>query len=157
MPDEVPPFPVVIVPEEIAETQEQADDLHEELASALEAQSTVNNERYTALLSEVQQCRNQLESLSSRLPAEVSREAESPLLNQIMAELTNVRSQLTEVQAKMNGLETQITTASANLRRNESTPAGPEETPVVVLTEERAPGELPETPPAAPRKRFRAI
>jgi hypothetical protein len=128
--------PIVVTDND--ESPDEIEDDIDELAEALAVHSIISEERHDEILERVDECRMQLESLST------TGTAESPLLTQIMSQLVEIRAELMNLKSSMD-----------------SRPNRPQEQPSESPTEEPVSeeGVLPEaeTTPPKPQRRNRFV
>jgi hypothetical protein len=132
-----PAVPVVAV---IENTEDEIDLVSEQVAVL----GIEDEERHDQIMEGVNECRQRLESLST-----LTQTAESPLLSEIMTEIREIRSQLSDLQKKV------IPSSNmnpSNLPQSEST-----ETPAIVVLEEQNREELTGEPSAAVKKKYRKL
>lgn len=135
----------------LSDAQSEIIDIDEAVA-AVQAEALLSAERHGELMERLNECQNRMDQLSSRLEAASSSQAESPLLSQILTQLTEMRA---EVETLKSGLE-KMREPSIQTPPSESTP--PQEPPVEPVQEESTVEPERERPAATPKpKKFRLL
>ena len=138
---------------QIEATEDLTDEV-DEVAEALAAHDIISEERHEQIITEVTECRNRLEVLSTQ------ERAESPLLSRIQAEVMRLNLALTEILSSLTDLKTQSNrTPSVSVPESPTEPVLVESTaePVQDAPQETQEPEAPPTPVTPKRKRFRVI
>lgn len=134
---------------DVVESQlENVNDDVDEIAESVAVLSIVTEERHAEILEEINQCRNQLENLSTICQAQST--AENPLLAQMMAEIQRLAAQLESLKSSMDSMQ-----SSPRLSPSiEPEPAPAVEVPAVIVEESAA---VQESPRAKKAPKFRLL